>query len=282
MKVSLYTAVRDGVRQDYPFVEMLRHHLPLADEIIVNEGFSTDGTFERLQQIDPKIVVFRERWEKPAGENWWIHFKDAARRRCTGDWCIHLDCDEFIPDWEFDSIRRHLAQSSDQLIPVRFVNFYGNYRIYHADPAKANWITRKMIIHRNRADEFEFWGDGSNLKLKDRPFSWDTSAAMFTVHHFGAVRHAARLREGWWSAGRFRTGRSIRFRPPSFAFDLFPHDWEDPILCRDLAVYDGPFIHAVRENPGRFVRDDFHLYRRLAGANRSSRGPDQQREKLTD
>jgi hypothetical protein len=31
MKVSLYTAMRDCVRNDYPFLDMLRHHLPLAD-----------------------------------------------------------------------------------------------------------------------------------------------------------------------------------------------------------------------------------------------------------
>src|SRR3984893_11495482 len=162
MKLSVYTAIRDCISQDYPFLEMLRHHLPLADEIIVNDGQSTDGTFEAIRDLDPRIAVFRTSWEKPSGENWWIHFKDAARRQCTGDWCIHLDSDEFIPEWEFDRIREYLSRTSDQMIPVRFVNFYGNSRIYHSDPAKSRWVTKKMIIHRNLQDEIEFWGDGSN------------------------------------------------------------------------------------------------------------------------
>ncbi len=267
MKISLYTAMRDCISNDYPFVDMLRHHLPLADEIIIDEGFSTDGTYESIRDLDPKIKIFRHRWEAPTGENWWIHFKDAARRRCTGDWCIHLDCDEFIPEWEFEDIRRHLASTSDVLIPTVFYNFYGNYRVYHADPARVNWITRKMIIHRN-VDEVEFWGDGSNLRLKGQPFPWDTASVAFTVHHFGGVRDAATLREAWWWAGRFRTGRSIRFRPPKFLFRWFPHDWKDPYFLADLATYNGPYIKAIELNRDRFVRDGMKLFDLLKGRPR--------------
>ena len=67
-------------RQDYPYLEMLKHHLPLADEIIVNEGHSDDGTFEAISSLDPKIKVFQTNWHRPHGEHWWIHFKDESRR----------------------------------------------------------------------------------------------------------------------------------------------------------------------------------------------------------
>jgi glycosyltransferase involved in cell wall biosynthesis len=264
MKISVYTAMRDCIRHDYPYLEMLRHHLPLADEIVVNEGFSTDGTFETLQNLDSKIRVFRTRWQPEAGEDWWIHFKDAARRQCRGDWCIHLDSDEFIPEWEFDRIREHLSTTSDMMIPVRFVNFYGNSRVYHSDPSKSHWVTRKMIVHRNLQEEIEFWGDGSNVKLKDRDFTWETSSETFTVHHFGGVRRPGRLRQSWWLQGRFRTGRSIRVRPPQWLFDLLPMKWADPDFIDYLSIYEGPLIKAVRDNPNRFVRDDFQLLRLLS------------------
>jgi len=82
-------------RQDYPYLEMLKHHLPLADEIIVNEGHSDDGTFEAISSLDPKIKVFQTNWNRPQGEHWWIHFKDESRRRCTGS--AWLRCPS--PDW---------------------------------------------------------------------------------------------------------------------------------------------------------------------------------------
>lgn len=251
--------MKDCRRQDYPFLAMLRHHLPLADEIIVNEGHSTDGTFEAIRDLDPKIRIFRTRWRPAQDEHWWIHFKDAARRECTGDWCVHLDCDEFIPEWEFDDLRRFLMATEATLVPVTFKNFYANYRVYHADPGSVSWVTRKMIIHRNVPD-LEFWGDGSNLKEAGKPFTWDTSSRQFTVHHFGAVRSAARLRESWWFAGRFRRGRRTIMRPPGFVFDWFPHEWRDPDFMPGLRVYDGPFIKAVRDNPRDFIRDRMKMY----------------------
>jgi glycosyltransferase involved in cell wall biosynthesis len=268
MKLSLYTALKDCRRQDYPYLEMIKHHLPLVDEIVINEGHSTDGTYESIVGIDPKIKIFRTDWEKPTGEDWWIHFKDEARRRCTGDWCIHLDCDEFIPDWEFAAIRSHLATTEDNLIPVKFYNFYGNYRVYHPDPGSVRWVTRKMIIHRN-CEDLEFWGDGSNLKEKGKPFTWETSEKEFTVHHFGAVRNPGRLRQSWWSAGRFRTGRSIRFKPPGWVFNLFPHDWMDSDYLNGLTIYEGPYIKAVQDSPNRFTRDKMKLYSYLLDQKKS-------------
>ncbi len=263
MKLSLYTAVKDGIAQDLHVEAMLRHHLPLADEIIVNEGYSTaDDTYERVRNIDPKIKVFRSVWETPQNLQWCIGFKEAARKAATGDWCIHLDCDEFIPEWEFEAIRRHLEHTEDIMVPVRFINFYGNYKVFHADPLKANWPERKMIIHRNLPD-IEFWGDGSNVRLRDKEFTWDTSKEMYTVHHMGMIRDAAILRYKWWIQGRAVSGRSTKRKPPKFLFQLFPHDWKDPQFFPDLKLYTGPDIRAVREDPAEFTRDKMKLVRAI-------------------
>ena len=164
MRISLYTTMRNCLEADYPCVEMLRHHLPLADEIVVNEGFSTDGTYEAISRIDPKIRIFRTNWAAPAGEDWWIQFRDAARRRCEGDWCIHLDSDEFIPEWEFEPLRRHLETTADLLVPVEFTNFYGNYRVFMARLPKIIPDTG-LRIHRN-LPEIEVWGDGANVHMR--------------------------------------------------------------------------------------------------------------------
>jgi len=32
---------------------------------------------------------------------------------------------------------------------------------------------------------------------------------------------------------------------------------------RYFGIYDGPYLQAVRDDPGEFVRDDFWLYARL-------------------
>ena len=79
MKISLYTSVRNGLFLDYHVIEMLRHHLPLVDEIIVNDGFSTDGTYDEIIKIDPKIKAFRSDWGTPSGQEWFSTFKEESK-----------------------------------------------------------------------------------------------------------------------------------------------------------------------------------------------------------
>jgi len=279
--LSIYTSVRDGLFYDYHVVEMLKHHLPLADEIIVNDGFSTDGTYERISAIDPKIKVFRSDWGKPTDLGWITRFKNDARSKCRGEWCINLDCDEFIPEWEFESLRARLERSAAVIHPLRMINFYGNYKVFHEHPEKVPWPDVKRNIHRN-LPEVEVCGDGSNVRLKTDPEAMGEPKVEFNCHHFGFVRNPARLRQKWRNvlANLYR-GRAARpknwFNLPTFLFDWFPHDWKDPQFMNDLAVYEGPYVRAVAENPAEFTRDKMSLYhclkqRAAAGAVQPANG----------
>src|SRR5438270_6711227 len=97
MLLSIYTYSKSGLFYDLHVADMLKHHLPLADEIVVNEGYSTDGTYERISAIDPRISIFRNQWAEPSDiYNWYISLKDAPRHHCRGEWCLHLDADELV------------------------------------------------------------------------------------------------------------------------------------------------------------------------------------------
>ena len=267
MLLSIYTSVRNGLFYDYHVVDMLKHHLPLADEIVVNDGFSTDGTFERISAIDPKIKAFQSAWGDPKDFQWFRGFKNEARRRCAGRWCINLDSDEFIPEWEFEKLRSRLERSEETILPTRFINFYGNYMVYHRNPAKVRWPDVKANIHRN-LPQIEVYGDGSNVRLKGATPA-ELGEVEFSCHHFGFVRNPARLRQKWRNvfgnmySTEYQRGKKRWFNLPSFLFDWFPHDWKDDQFLNDLALYEGPFVRAVRENPDEFVRDRFSLVRHL-------------------
>lgn len=265
MKLSIYTFVRNGLYLDFHLVEMLKHHIPLADEIIVNEGYSDDGTYEAIKDINPKIQVFRSHWDRSEPQKWYEKFKNECRERCTGDWCILLDCDEFIPEWEFPVIRETLANTEKIIYPMEYINFYGNYRVFNAEPDKFGWPALKYTIHRN-IPEMIVWGDGSNVKLsswKDGYYpSLYAGKTFVTVHHFGFVRKAARLREKWRKQKMINEGNKWDF-VPSFIFNLLPHNWKDPFFLPYLDIYDGPYIKTVRDNPQEFVRDSLKLYNYL-------------------
>ena len=157
----------------------------------------TDGTYEAIRDLDPKIQVFRSNWDGHAGLNWVNRFKDEARRRCTGDWCVLLDADEFIPEWEFGPLRERMARTDRNLLGMSLINFYGNYRVYNAFPEKFRMPFLKMNIHRNLPDIEMHGGDASSVRQTGHEFVLTADDAVCALHHFGAVRRAARLREQW-------------------------------------------------------------------------------------
>jgi glycosyltransferase involved in cell wall biosynthesis len=272
MNISIYTFVKNGLHYDFHVVDMLKQHLDFADEIIVNEGMSTDNTFEAIMSISPKIKIYRNEWDVTNPQSWSRKFKNFARQKCTGDWCILLDCDEFIPEWEFENIRKRLSRADKDIYAMEYINFYGNYKVYHADPDKLRWPLKKYSIHRNRPD-IEVWGDGSNVRFlggKEKSYSEEFGDSFAKVHHFGFVREAARLREKW----RIQRNRNMEnkwgLKIPSFIFSLFPHKWEDPDFLSDLEIYNGPFCKAVESNPNEFIRDKMKIYDILSQRKQST------------
>jgi hypothetical protein len=101
------------------------------------------------------------------------------------------------------------------------------------------------------------------VRLKGTRIDWDAVEDEFTIHHFGFVRDAARLRQKWRLLGDLYSNRRRRLRLPGFLFNWIPHDWRDPQFLGDLATYGGPYVKAVRDNPDEFVRDGFSLYHYL-------------------
>jgi glycosyltransferase involved in cell wall biosynthesis len=261
MKLSLYTIVKNGLYFDYHVVQMLKHHVPFVDEIVVNDGFSTDGTYEAISKIDPKIKIIREKWDVGSKDNtMYRQMKDNVRRLCTGDWCIALDCDEFLPEWEWENIRNVLPTVTKPIVALRFFHFYGNYQVYHAHPEHVKWPVHKYPVHRN-IPEIEMSGDGSNVIVAaDRHGDHVDFENAFECHHFGAVRHASRLRQKWRIEHKLLREATPKWdRVPGVVYDLAPHDWFDKDFLDDLDIYEGRQVGVVQEDPNEFVRDDFAL-----------------------
>jgi glycosyltransferase involved in cell wall biosynthesis len=267
MKLSIYTIVRNGLFFDTHVEAMLRHHLPLADEIIVNDGLSTDGTYERITRIDSKVKVFREEWEvgtEPGAL--YAKAKNHARVRCTGDWCIMMDCDEFIPEWDFERVRDALGRANGPIGQLRYLQFYGNYKVENIRPERMKWFTWKNNIHRNQSD-MQVVYDGANVVLlgSPTPDGGLDPALHFLCHHMGQVISPARLRQKWRIQERLKQQTPKWDRVPAVAFDIAPFNWFDQDIVNDLAVYEGPYVKAVRDDPTEFVRDEMRLYEYLTG-----------------
>ncbi|TWT54672.1 Glycosyl transferase family 2 [Rubripirellula amarantea] len=264
--ISIHTVAKDAIRLDYHLECMLKHHVQFADEVIVMEGYSSDGTFERIKDIDPKIKIVRKRWNATDS---YLDFVELGRKECSGDWCLKLDADEFLPEWEWDRLRKYIDSTEDAVAAIHLKNFYGSYEVFHKDPGKLRWPEFKWCIHPN-TEKYEFWGDASNVHEIGEDANACRTGDNFEVHHFGTVRHAARLREKWRTqsirnqkhSGKYDDIRKIRMLP-KWLFDLLPHNWLDEDIIGDLGVYEGPFMEVVVDNPHEFTRDKNKVRRYL-------------------
>jgi hypothetical protein len=266
MKISIYTFVRNGLRLDYHVVAMLKHHLAFADEIVVNEGYSEDDTYEAIRDIDPRIHVVRSDWNTVEPKLSRLKYVAETRRLCSGDWCIMLDADEFIPEWEFERLRAHLSATRFPLIQLKYIHFYGNYQVYNDVTGRPFPPLHNPRVHRNQ-DDVEVWGDASRVRLVGRKDGEGVDPESFAVHHFGEVRHPARLRQKWHEQHRGDNLNKKRWLP-AFVFDIKPHDWMDPAILPYLKIYEGRVMQCVRNDPAEFTRDGLILLNHLQQIDR--------------
>ena len=62
--ISGFMVLKNVLKTRYPFVESIAASLPICDEFLISDGYSTDGTFEILEKIaaiNNKIKLFKAR-----------------------------------------------------------------------------------------------------------------------------------------------------------------------------------------------------------------------------
>ncbi|HBF33202.1 TPA: hypothetical protein DDW35_01435 [Candidatus Sumerlaeota bacterium] len=95
MKLSICMIVKNEARR---IANCVKRHLPLADEIIVVDTGSTDGTAELAQEAGAIVSHFTWCDDFAAARN-------AALDAATGDWAFALDADEWIDEQDFLKLR---------------------------------------------------------------------------------------------------------------------------------------------------------------------------------
>lgn len=148
------------------YIENCLQSVDFADEIIVVDSYSTDGTYEYLKS-HPKVKVLQHPFE-----NFTLQ-KSFALQQATNDWILFLDADEVVPD----ALREEIVQTVNsgethaaywfyrQFMfgdkPLRFSGWQTdkNYRLFRKSKAR---FSDKKIVH----ETLEVEGTSGVLKEK--------------------------------------------------------------------------------------------------------------------
>ena len=155
--ISAYTTTMDCIKHGYPWKECINSMLGFADEVVVMDGGSTDGTYEELTDWatdDRRLKVFRNLrdWNHPRFAVYDGAQKAAARKMCTMDYCWQQDADEVVEPHDYEKIKT-IAR-----------NF----------PMNTALISLPVV---------EYWGDTGKVRMDVNPWKWRFSRNLPHITH---------------------------------------------------------------------------------------------------
>jgi len=121
MKISVITTITNPEKRQDKWIEALNCYRDLADEVVMVDGSEAEHYPIYLDEISKETVKFVYlRW--PYEWNWveLPRHLNAGLDKCTGDWVIRLDIDQFIHEDDFEVARAALRRCPDDCDVVTF------------------------------------------------------------------------------------------------------------------------------------------------------------------
>jgi len=179
--LSGFMVVRNVASQGYPFIEAILSALPICDEFLVSDGYSTDETWRALEILrdrNPgKVKLFRDDW--PGGLNRGTALAratNALRPRCSGRHLFNLQANEILHEGSAAEIRSLPSLwPNTPLFRLPFHNLLGERLLWMTDHRRRLAVNRPDII--SLADSYDLGPDPAFLPRLRRRLTRTPSAA---------------------------------------------------------------------------------------------------------
>jgi glycosyltransferase involved in cell wall biosynthesis len=248
--ISVYTTTFNALREEYCVIEGIKSALQFADEVVVLDSHSTDGTVDAIKAIgDDRIKIYYIDWLNSIGWAMYKIAKSMALGRCTKDWCVLMDADEVFHDKDLWDIHQLPFLANDKINAFRFntLHFYKDYdHLLNGNPRWKDLYTKKVymvrnglgIHHGNSGMDIDAHLDRYGIPLKEESIM-DTG---INVYHYGHVRSDQAYLEKQNRMHSYYEGKEI---------NRTKIDWID---TNDLKRFEG--LHPS------FMKDKIKKYRR--------------------
>lgn len=179
--ISVNFIIRNGLWNGYPFWESLRSCLPFADEIVISDGYSIDGTEEALQHFRDRygrkhrISIEHDRWYEGRRGEEIARISQQNHTRCKGDWVYYLQADEIVDPRNVDMIRRIGREHVYRSVSFPFHHYTLGWK-------RGEGYEHAIRMVRNTED-IGYNGDGWTFEGNIMP----RMDAQFPIHHLGWV-----------------------------------------------------------------------------------------------
>ena len=149
-----YTTTRNCIEQQYPYEACIKSMLEFADEVVVVDGGSSDGTWEVLEAWsanENKLKVYKvaRDWYHPRHAVFDGAQKAEARKMCASDFLWQMDSDEIVHENDYEKIiglcRNFPAQA--ELVSLPVVEYWGSLEKVRCDVNPWKWRLSRNLPH---------------------------------------------------------------------------------------------------------------------------------------
>lgn len=106
--ISGFMIVKDVLKQGYPFVEAIASALPVCNEFLISDGYSSDGTYEvvqRISKLNRKVKIFRQRWPVERTPTVLADVTNSLKRKCRFEFVFSVQANEIVHEESAEFIR---------------------------------------------------------------------------------------------------------------------------------------------------------------------------------
>lgn len=116
MKIGAFLPITNAVKRGDTFIEAIISHLYWADELVVIDGGSNDGSVEAIEKLnDKRIKILHFPWPQ---ENWsWTQFAKTwnfGLDNVDADWVAAGESDHVFHEGEADRVREEIAREQSK------------------------------------------------------------------------------------------------------------------------------------------------------------------------
>jgi glycosyltransferase involved in cell wall biosynthesis len=151
--ISGYITTYNCEKQGYPYTQSIQSMLLFCDEVCVVDGGSTDGTFEKLQELSKdnriKIQQINRDWNNPRFAVFDGMQKAAARKMCTSEFCWQMDSDEIVHEDDAQKILDicNKFPKNIEIISLPVIEYWGGPEKVRVDIQPWKWRLSRNLSH---------------------------------------------------------------------------------------------------------------------------------------